>query len=117
MIEAHRSDAARRYGQNIRAVKIKSGRKYITVSNGRYDLRFDIEKETDVDGNAWHRQVSGYSQEYVLYETYDGIYDYYCREGYLDIIRNTNFNALETAALYEIFSAINDYREKRRETK
>ena len=114
MVEAHRSDAARMHGQNIRAVQVKMGRKYITVSNGRYELKFDMEKERDIDGNIWHRQVSEYSPDYVLYESYNGIFDYYCREGYLDVIRNTNFDAVDTATLHEIFSLINDFREEKR---
>lgn len=114
LVEAHRSDAARMHGQNVRSVEARKGRKYFTVSVGRNDFKFDMEKETDIDGHFWHRQVSEYSPDYVLYETYNGIFDYYCRDGYLDVIRNTNFEALDTAALHEIYSLINDFREKKR---
>lgn len=116
IVESKYGTQANRFGQKVRAVSAAKGRKYFTVSEPGCGLtaRFEVEPQKDANGNVYHMEVSEYTPNYVLYESYEGARDYLRRDALLCTIRSCQFDSFDVDTLSDIVSVIDDYRDARR---
>lgn len=114
-VERKGSNAARMRGQSVTPVTVTVGRKYYSLSVGRNIYRFQMQPETDFNGNPYYPEVSEYASDFLLYETYEAARDYLRRDALLFEVNQCNFMCLDVDALADIVSAINNFRERKRE--